>query len=224
MNSSLHCCSISHVCWISCSLKSTNIPIVRWSFLGFWKMLLSTPWSCYQREKNKKLSPYKTKWQHRTEQKEIKSHIHDQLTFQPGCQDNLVGKEKSLQQMILGHLNTYMQKNEVEPIPHTIYKTYIKMDQWYRSQKPHNYKIPADAAKMLQLCPTLCDPRDGSPPGFPVHGILQARTLEWVAISVPNAWNWKVEVKSLSRVWLLATPWTAAYQAPLSMGFARQEY
>ena len=63
MNSSLHCCSISHVCWISCSLKSTNIPIVRWSFLGFWKMLLSTPWSCYQREKNKKLSPYKTKWQ-----------------------------------------------------------------------------------------------------------------------------------------------------------------
>ena len=65
---------------------------------------------------------------------------------------------------------------------------------------------------------------DCSPPGFSVHGILQARTLEWVAISFSNAWKWKVKVKSLSRVWLLATPWTAAYQAPPSMGFSRQEY
>ena len=77
----------------------------------------------------------------------------------------------------------------------------------------------AAAAKSLQLCPTLCDPRDGSPPGFPVPGILQARTLEWVAISFSNAWKWKVKVKSLSRSQLLATPWTAAYQAPLSMDF-----
>ena len=82
----------------------------------------------------------------------------------------------------------------------------------------------AAAAKSLQLCPTLCDPRDGSPPGSPVPGILQARTLEWVAISFSNAWKWKVKVKSLSRVRLLATPWTAAYQAPPSMGFSRQEY
>ena len=82
----------------------------------------------------------------------------------------------------------------------------------------------AAAAKSLQLCPTLCNPRDGSPPGYPVPGILQARTLEWVAISFSNAWKWKVKVKSLSRVRLLATPWTAAYQAPLSMGFSRQEY
>ena len=81
-----------------------------------------------------------------------------------------------------------------------------------------------DAAKSLQSCPTLCDPRDGSPPGSPVPGILKARTLEWVAISFSNAWKWKVKVKSLSRVRLLATPWTAAYQAPLSMGFSRQEY
>ena len=79
-------------------------------------------------------------------------------------------------------------------------------------------------AKSLQLCPTLCDPRDRSPPGFPVPGILQARTLEWVAISFSNAWKWKEKVKSLSHVRLLSTPWTAAYQAPLSMGFARQEY
>ena len=74
-------------------------------------------------------------------------------------------------------------------------------------------------AKSLQSCPTLCDPIDGSPPGFPVPGILQARTLEWVAISFSNAWKWKVKVKSLSRVRLLATPWTAAYQAPPSMRF-----
>ena len=80
------------------------------------------------------------------------------------------------------------------------------------------------AAKSLQLCPTLCDPIDGSPPGSPVPGILQARTLEWAAISFSNAWKWEVKVKSLSRVRLLATPWTAAYQAPQSMGFSRQEY
>ena len=79
-------------------------------------------------------------------------------------------------------------------------------------------------AKSLQLCLTLCGPIDGSPPGYPVPGILQARTLEWVAISFSNAWKWKVWVKSLSRVQLLATPWTAAHQAPLSMGFSRQEY
>ena len=70
----------------------------------------------------------------------------------------------------------------------------------------------------------LCDPRDGSPPGSPVPGIPQARTLEWVAISFSNAWKWKLKVKSLSRVRLFSTPWTAAFQAPPSMGFSRQEY
>ena len=85
----------------------------------------------------------------------------------------------------------------------------------------HGY---AAAAKSLQSCPTLCDPIDGSPPGFPVPGILQARTLEWVAISFSDAWKWKVKVKSLSRFRHLATPWSAAYQAPPSMGFSRQEY
>ena len=80
------------------------------------------------------------------------------------------------------------------------------------------------AAKSLQSCPTLCDPIDVSPRGAPVPGILQARTLEWVAISFSNAGKWKVRVKSLSRVRLLATPWTAAHQAPPSMGFSRQEY
>ena len=102
---------------------------------------------------------------------------------------------------------------------------------WVSSSVVSQYKVrvkaaaaAAAAAKSLQSCPTLCDPIDGSPPGSPIPGILQARTLERVAISFSNAWEWKVKVKSLSRVWLLATPWTAAYQAPLSMGFSRQEY
>ena len=82
----------------------------------------------------------------------------------------------------------------------------------------------AAAAKSLQSCPTLCDPKDVSPPGSAVPGILQARTLEWVAISFCNAWKWKVKVKSLSHVRLFANPWTAAYQAPPSMGFSRQKY
>ena len=80
------------------------------------------------------------------------------------------------------------------------------------------------AAKLLQSCLTLCDPIDGSPPGCPIPGILQARTLEWIAISFSNAWKWKAEMKSLSRVWLFMTPWTVAYQAPPSMGFSRLEY
>jgi len=80
------------------------------------------------------------------------------------------------------------------------------------------------AAKSLQLCPTLCDRIDGSPPGSPVPGILQSRTLEWVAISFSNAWKWKVKVKSLSCVRLFETSWTAAYQAPPSMRFSKQEY
>ena len=86
--------------------------------------------------------------------------------------------------------------------------------QWQRKNQ-----IETAAAMSLQSCPTLCDPIDGSPPGSPVPGILQAKTLEWVAISFSNAWKWKVKVKSLSRVWLLATPWTAP-----SMGFSRQKY
>ena len=84
--------------------------------------------------------------------------------------------------------------------------------------------IAAAAAKLLQSCPTLCNPIDGSPPGSPVPGILQERTLELGAISFSNAWGWKVKVKSLSHVRLLATPWTTAYQALLSLGFSRQEY
>ena len=76
----------------------------------------------------------------------------------------------------------------------------------------------------LQSCLTLCDPIDRSPPGSPVPGILQARTLEWVAISFSNAAKWKAKVKSFSRARLVVTSWTAAHQAPLSTGFSRQEH
>ena len=82
----------------------------------------------------------------------------------------------------------------------------------------------AAAAASLQSCPTLCDPINGSPPGSSIPGILQARTLEWAAISFSSARKWKVKVKSLSRARLLAIPCPAASQAPPPMGFSRQEY
>ena len=88
----------------------------------------------------------------------------------------------------------------------------------------HQLDCLTTTPKSFQSCLTLCDPIDGSPLGPAVPGILQARTLEWVAISSSNAWKWKVKVKLLSHIWLFATPWTAAYQAPPSMGFSRQEY
>ena len=100
-----------------------------------------------------------------------------------------------------------------------------KKKDFFILKKKKNILLHATAAaKSLQSCPTLCDPIDSSPPGSAVPGILQARTLEWVAISFSNAWKWKVKVKLLSRVRLLATPWTAAHQAPPSMVFSRQEY
>ena len=102
---------------------------------------------------------------------------------------------------------------------------YIKLKYFCTTKYAiYRAKRQAAAAKSLQLCPTLCDPIDGSTPGSPVPGTLQARTVEWVAISFSNAWRWKVKVKLLSRVWLFTTPRTAAYQAPPSMGFSRQEY
>ena len=84
-----------------------------------------------------------------------------------------------------------------------------------------NHLFVSAAAQSLQLCPTLCDPIDGGPPSSPVPGILQARTLEWVAISFSKAWKWKWSCSVVSDS---STPWTAAYQAPPSMGFSRQEY
>ena len=96
---------------------------------------------------------------------------------------------------------------------------FVSLDVKQPSYRQH----AAAATKSLQSCPTLCNPIDGSPPGSPVPGTLQARTLEWVAIAFSNAWKWKVKVKSLSHVRLLVTPWTAAHQAAPSMGFSRQK-
>ena len=85
----------------------------------------------------------------------------------------------------------------------------------YFLKMENRWELPIHAAaESLQSCPTLCNPRDGSPLGSPVPGILQARTLEWVAISFSKVWKWKVKVNSVSRVRPLATPWTAAHQAP----------
>ena len=107
-----------------------------------------------------------------------------------------------------------------DELPRPVGAQYATGDEWRNNCRKN--EAAAAAAKSLQSCPTLCDPIDGSPPGSPIPGILQARTPEWVAISFSNAWKWKVKVKSLSRVGLLATSWTAAYQAPPSMGFSRQ--
>ena len=98
------------------------------------------------------------------------------------------------------------------------------LPEWMYIESNASIDSAAAAAKLLQSCLTLCDPIDGSPPGSPVLGILQERMLEWVAISFSSAWKWKVKVKSLSRVRLLATPWTATHQAPPSMGFSRLGY
>ena len=103
----------------------------------------------------------------------------------------------------------------------------LKFDTWKEtvfSLIPFWVPAAAAAAKLLQSCPTLCNPIDGSPPGCPVPGILKARTLEWVAISFSSEWKWKVKVKLLSHVQPSATPWTEAHQGPSSMGFSRQEW
>ena len=120
-------------------------------------------------------------------------------------------------------LNTRSPLNPATPLQ-GIYPEPRPPTMWKCICKTFFIEAAAAAAKSLQSCQTLCNPIDGSPPGSLVPGILQARTLEWVAISFSNAWKWKVKVKSLSRVRPLATPRTAAYQAPPSMGFSRQEY
>ena len=116
-----------------------------------------------------------------------------------------------------------MDKDVIYVYTHTV-EYYSAIKEWNNAIYSNMNEPAAAAAKSLQSCPTLCDPIDCRSPGPAVLGILQARTLEWVAISSSSAWKWKVKVKARSRVRLLATPWTAARQAPPSMGFSRQEY
>ena len=129
-------------------------------------------------------------------------------------------------------LENPMDKGAWQVTVHGVPKSWTWLSDWHThtpgacelNWEKANRTGAAAAARSRQSCPTLCDPIDGSPPGSPVPGILQARTLEWTAISFSSAWKWKVKAKLLSRVRLLATPWTAAYQAPPPMGFSRQEY
>ena len=119
---------------------------------------------------------------------------------------------------VQGTLKSFLQH-------HSSKASILQHSAFFIIQLSHPYMTTAAAAaKSLQSCPTLCNPIDSSPRGSSVPGILQARILEWVAISFSNAWNLKVKGKSLSCARLLATAWTAAYQAPPSMGFSRQEY
>ena len=121
-----------------------------------------------------------------------------------------------------GKNQTIQLENEWEMKQHFTEET--EMADKHEKRSLTSLATAAAAAKSLQSCSTLCNPTDGSPRGSLVPGILQARTLEWVAISFSKAWKWEVKVKLLCRVWLFATPRTAAYQAPPPMGFSRQEY
>ena len=132
---------------------------------------------------------------------------------------------------MLGPFSLIHSSRQTFPCWFSVWMIYPLLKVGYGVFKPYYYFIlstpplrHAAAAKSLHSCPTLCDPRDGSPSGSPIPGILQARTLEWVAISFSNVWKWKVKVKSLSHVWLFVIPWTATHQAPPSLGFSRQEY
>ena len=136
--------------------------------------------------------------------------------------------------MIKDYYLTYMQlsklncKRKTIQIRKDMHRHFAEEDIYIANKFMKSYStslaIAGAAAKSFQSCLTMCDPIDSSPPGSPIPGILQARTMEWVAISFSNAWKWKVKGKSLSYVRLLATPWTATYHAPSSMRFSRREY
>ena len=160
----------------------------------------------------------------------------------PGSPIPGILQAKTLERVAISFSNAWKWKVKVKSLSHV----WLFVNPWtaaYQAPPPMGFsrqqywsRVPSPSPvcvytyvcmlllKLLQSCPTLCDPIDSSPPGSPVPGILQARTLEWVAISLSNAWKWKVKVKLLSCVRLLVTPWTAAYQAPPPMGFSRQEY
>ena len=130
-------------------------------------------------------------------------HMDAYGSFKHNCQ-NLEATKMFFRWMDKKNCGTFREQSIIQ----------FQKEMSYQTMKRH-------AAKSLQSCPTLCNPIDSSLQGSSVPGILQARTLEWVAISSSNTWKWKVKVKSFSRVRLFDTPWTAAYQAPLSMGFSK---
>ena len=166
---------------------------------------------------------------------QISSVVQSCLTLCDPLNCNTPGFPVHHQLLELAQINVHWVSDAIQP-SHPLSSTsppapnpsqHQSLFQWVNSSHEMAKGIhpaAAAAAKSLQSCPTLWDPMDCSLPGFSVHGILQVRTLEWVNTSFSNAWKWKVKVKSLSCVRLLATPWTAAYQAPPSMGFSRQQY
>ena len=121
--------------------------------------------------------------------------------------------------VLLSIICTYCTTSRILELSHVLPKS-GQVDPWSNTTGQHSNTLLLSRFSRVRLC----DPIDGSPPGSPIPGILQARTLEWVAISFSNAWKWNVKGKSLSCVRLLATPWTTAYQAPPSIGFSRQKY
>ena len=155
------------------------------------------------------------KWTYLQNQKESYGYGKQTYGYQRG---NVEGRDKSGVSLIGRTSGPASHSSTKEPAPQWVPE--VQSSRWFLWLSQQFYYL---LAKSLQSCLTLCDPIDGSPPGSPVPGILQARTLEWVAIAFCNAWKWKVKVKSLSRVQLFTTPWTAAHQAPLPMGFSRQE-
>ena len=158
-------------------------------------------------------NPLATWWEELTHWKDLDSGKDQRQEEKGVTEDEMIGWHR------------WLNEHEFEQAPGKMVKD---REAWHAAvpgvAKSQTRQQKAAAAKSLQSCLTLYNPIDGSPPGSAVPGILQARTLEWVAISFSNAWKWKVKVKSLSLVRLLATPWTAAYQAPPPMGFSRQEY
>ena len=146
------------------------------------------------------------------------------ITADGGCSYE-IKRHLLLRRKVMTNLdNIFKSRNITLPTKFCLVKAMVFPVVMYGCESWTVKKAAAAATKSLHSCLTLFDPRDCSPSGSHIPGILQARTLEWVAISFSNAWKWKVKVKSLSRVWPLATQWTAAYQAPPSMGFSRQEY
>ena len=134
-----------------------------------------------------------------------------------------LGKLQSSFKIKIIHLTIYIYIYIYIYICNIAHNQVFLMIEFFAVRACQSSYAAAAAAKSLQSCPTLCNPIDGSPPGSPVPGILEARTLEWVDISFSNAFKWKVKVKSLSRARPSATPWTVAHQAPPSMGFSRQD-
>ena len=200
--------------------KSLLHPKNKWKLNGLKNQLFSNTSEVALRRQGKVLSPRQENRQGNTG-----SHGSGEQRLSVGTSAGAARLGLTICLMVSVELK--FQEDPVVERPTLLWVLLLRAPPGSDSKYPKNPLVlpaAAAAAKSLQLCLTLCDPTDGSPSGSPVPEILQARTLEWVAISFSNAWKWKVKVKSLSRVRFFETPCTAAFQAPPSMGFSKQEY